>query len=127
MCILLVEDEVLIRLIVAEELTESGFEVCEAESGDEAAALIAKAPAGFRLLVTDIHMPGTLDGIEFARLMRSQYADIPVIYMTGRPGALNAARPFGPKEALIAKPFAPSELLAVVQRLLAENDRNPAR
>ncbi len=127
MPILLVEDELLIRLIVAEELTESGFEVYEAENGDQAAALIAEAPARFGLLVTDIHMPGTLDGIEFARLMRSRYPGIPIIYMTGRPGVLNDLRPFGTKEALVAKPFAPSELVAVVQRLLAEDDRNPAK
>ncbi len=121
MCILLVEDEFLIRLIVAEELTESGFEVCEAEDGDRAAALIAEAgPDAFRLLVTDIHMPGSLDGIEVARLLRERRPDIPVIYMTGRPGVLNHVRRFGNKDVLFAKPFAPSALLAVVRRLLGE-------
>jgi DNA-binding response OmpR family regulator len=126
MCILLVEDESLIRLIVAEELTESGFKVCEAESGDEAAALIATTPAGFSLLVTDIHMPGTLDGIELAHLMRTHYPDIPIIYMTGRPGVLNGLGRLGSKEALVPKPFAPSDLLATVRRLLAELPPPPA-
>lgn len=119
MCILLVEDEFLIRLIVAEELADNGFEVCEAEDGDQAAALITEAPDGFELLVTDIHMPGELDGIALACLMRARHPDMPVIYMTGRPGVLNAVRPLGTKDALVAKPFTPSEILAVVQRLLA--------
>ncbi len=126
MPILLVEDEFLIRLIVAEELAESGFEVYEAESGDQAAALITEAPARFGLLVTDIHMPGNLDGIELARLMRARYPDIPIIYMTGRPGVLNALGPLGTNDALVAKPFTPSELLAVVQRLLAGGDNDSA-
>lgn len=50
------EDEWLIRTMVAEELAEGGFEVCEAENGDQALALIAHDPAVFALLVTDIHM-----------------------------------------------------------------------
>jgi len=71
MCILVVEDEFLIRLIVAEELAENGFAVCEAENGDRASALIAAQPDAFTLLVTDVHMPGKLDGIEVARLLRA--------------------------------------------------------
>jgi DNA-binding response OmpR family regulator len=118
MCILLVEDEPLIRLIMAEELAEAGFEVREAETGDQAAALIEATPSYFTLLVTDIHMPGTLDGIELARLMRTQRPDIPIIYTTGRPGALNDGVRLGARDILVVKPFTPSHLLAVVHRLL---------
>ena len=118
MCILLVEDEPLIRFIVTEELVENGFEVREAENGDQAAILIEAQPNDFRLLVTDIHMPGALDGIEVARLMRARRPEIPVIYMTGRPGVLNALGPLGEKETLVAKPFAPSQLLAAIHKLL---------
>ena len=118
MCILLVEDEFLIRLIVAEELADAGFEVREAEDGDQALALIAEAADSFILLVTDIHMPGDRDGLEIARLLREQRPDIPVIYMTGRPGVLNGLGRLGDTAALIAKPFAPSELLATARRLL---------
>ena len=124
MCILLVEDESLVRLVLAEELIEAGFEVREAETGDQAAALITAAPTSFTLLVTDIHMPGTLDGIELARLMRAQRPDIPIIYTTGRPGALNDGVRLGERDILVAKPFPPSQLLAVVHRLLgAGGDR----
>ena len=118
MCILLVENEYLIRSIVAEELAESGFEVCMAEDGEETAALIAAPPTAFSLLVTDIHMPGRLDRIAVARLMREQHPEVLIIYMTGRPGVLNALSPLGDREALVAKPFTPFALLAVVRRLL---------
>ncbi len=118
MCILLVEDEFLIRVIVAEELVEAGFEVREAEDGDQAAAMIQTRPDVFSLLITDIHMPGDRDGIELACLVREHRPDLPVIFMTGRPDALDGGGHLGDRSALVEKPFAPSELLAVVRELL---------
>lgn len=119
MCILLVEDEALIREVLAEELAEAGFDVCEAESGDRALALIgAQTPDAFSALVTDVHMPGSLSGIEVATLLRARRPDIPVVYMTGRPDVLGGTGPLGSRTALLPKPFVPSKLLAVVRRLL---------
>ena len=122
MCILLVEDEWLIRAMVAEELTQGGFAVCEAEDGDQASALIAEDPAAFTLLVTDIHMPGRLDGIAVARLLRERRPDLPVIYTTGRPDVVRALQPLGANEVLLPKPFELSSLLAAVRRLLGRHD-----
>jgi DNA-binding response OmpR family regulator len=118
MCILLVEDEPLIRAIVADELAFQGFEVCEAETGDVAATLIENPPTAFSLLITDIHMPGQLNGIGVARLMRRRYPSVSIIYTSGRPDVLHALKPLGPKEALVAKPFTLSELMPIVRQLL---------
>ena len=118
MCILLVEDEWLIRMVVAKELMEAGFTVREAEDGDQASVLIAQEPTAYTLLVTDIHMPGTLDGLAVARLLHAQCPGLPVIYTTARPDVLNHLQPLGPKEILLQKPFDLSDLLAVAQRLL---------
>lgn len=122
MCILLVEDEALIRLLLADELAQAGFEICEAEDGDHAAALIYNPPSAFTLLVTDIHMPGRLDGMQVAHLMRERHPNVPVIYMTGRPDVLRGMRhrPV-PGEAVVEKPFTPSEILSVVHRLLGSS------
>ncbi len=79
MCILLVEDEWLIRTMVAEELMDGGFAVREAEDGDQASVLIVQDPTAYTLLVTDIHMPGSLDGIGVARLVRARHPDLPII------------------------------------------------
>ena len=122
MCILLVEDERMIRAMLAEELTAQGFEVREAESGDHASTLIAQASTTFSLLVTDIHMPGRLSGIDVARLLRVRCPDIPIIYMTARPDALNDIRPLGIRDVLLRKPFTLSELWAAVRRLLDQGD-----
>ena len=121
MCILLVEDEWLIRTMVAEELTDGGFAVREAADSDEASALIAEDPAAFTLLVTDVHMPGRLDGIGVARLLRERRPDLPVIYTTGRPDVLHALQPLRANEVLLPKPFELSSLLAVVRRLLGQH------
>jgi len=121
-CILLVEDEWLIRAMVAEELMGGGFTVCEAGDGDQASVLIMEDPTLYTLLVTDIHMPGSLDGIEVARLLLARRPDLPVIYTTGRPDVLNALQPLGPKEVVLCKPFALSALLAAARRLLGQCD-----
>jgi DNA-binding response OmpR family regulator len=119
MCILLVDDEGLIREIVASELEFHGFEVCEAETGDQAAALIKNPPKVFSLLITDIHMPGKMDGIDVARLMRLHHPGLPIIYTTGRPDRFNTIGPLGPNEILVTKPYSTTAIVDVVRRLLA--------
>ena len=115
MCILLVEDEWLIRTVVAAELMEGGFAVHEAEDSDQASVLIAQNPAAYTLLVMDVHMPGSLDDLGVAGLARTFRPDLPVIYTTGRPDVLNHLQPFGPREVLFRKPFALSELLSTAR------------
>jgi DNA-binding response OmpR family regulator len=119
MCILIVEDELLIRLLLVEELEAGGFEVRVAEDGDRAAALIEDSGTDFTMLVTDVHMPGRLNGLGVAQLMHAQRPDVPVVYTTGRPDALHGAVRLGANEALVEKPFSPSELLVVIRRLLS--------
>ncbi|MBV9783295.1 MAG: response regulator [Acidisphaera sp.] len=113
--ILIVEDEFLIRLTLAEALTDEGFEVSEAASGDEALALLEEED-GIELLLTDIQLPGTLDGIGLARAARKRAPDLPVIYVTGRPDALEAAGGSG-RDVFISKPYLPSEVCAAARRL----------
>jgi len=119
--ILVVEDEPLIRLILAEELTEAGFDVCLAASGDEVTALLASGESTFSLLITDIHMPGQHDGVAVARLMRRQDPLLPVLYTSGRPDIFSQIGPPGANDAFLAKPFLPSELVRVARRLLHQN------
>src|SRR5690242_2600895 len=119
MCVLIVEDEVLIQDILVEELRSHGHEVCAAQTGDDAAVLIENAPQAFTLLITDIHMPGQRNGIEVARLMRQHHPSLPVINTTGRSDALAAIGPLGPRDAVVLKPYVPSQIMNVVRRLLA--------
>ncbi len=122
--ILLVEDDFLIRLLLSEALAEAGYDVLEAESGDEAAELI-DSQAEFDLLVTDIQMPGSTDGIALAGLIRTRHPGIPVVYMTGRPDVMRGAGRLGEREAFIRKPYGPAEVLSTVQRLLVAESSHP--
>ncbi len=83
--VLLVEDEMLIRVLTEEELADLGFSVSSAASGDEAAEMIA-AGKTFDLLVTDIRMPGAIDGWELARRAKAALPDLAIIYVTGFSG-----------------------------------------
>lgn len=122
--ILLVEDEFLIRLILSEALVEAGYEVREAESGDEAAELI-DSQAEFDLLVTDIQMPGSTDGLALASLIRERHPGMPVVYMTGRPDVMRGAGRLSEREAFIRKPYGPAEVLSTIQRLLVAEGSHP--
>jgi DNA-binding response OmpR family regulator len=119
MCVLIVEDEVLIRDILVEKLCSHGHEVCEAHTGDDAAVLIENPPKAFTLLITDIHMPGQRDGVEVGRLMRQHHPSLPIIYTTGRSDTLAAIGPLGPKDAVVLKPYTPTQIMDVVRQLLA--------
>ena len=118
MGILVVEDEALIRLIVVEELTDRGFQVFEAETGDIAATMIRADGRAVSLLITDLHMPGRLDGFAVASLVRKHYPEAPIIFTTGRPDIARDLVQLRANDALLSKPFVPSQLIALVRQLL---------
>ena len=115
--ILVVEDEFLIRLTLAEVLADEGYDVLEAESGDEGAAMLAANP-DIAVLLTDIQLPGKLDGRALVEQARKARPDLPVIFMTGRPDAMEPLTP-GRREIYVPKPYLPSEICAAVKRMLA--------
>ena len=117
--VLLVEDEGLIRLTLAETLEDAGYVVTEAVNGDEARALL-EGLDGFDLLLTDIQMPGTADGVDVARDFHQRHPNSPVIYMTGRPDMLARVGDLSSTETLLRKPFGPTQVLDVLQRLLTK-------
>ena len=81
--ILVVEDEVLLLQLLSEELEEFGYRVVPTMRGDEALSELRAAPDSVDLLITDIRLPGTLDGWAIAEEARRIKPDLPVIYVTG--------------------------------------------
>ena len=114
--ILIVEDEFLIRLTLSEALADEGFDVVEAESGDAALQLVEADPA-IRLMLTDMQLPGSLDGAQLAGRARDCNPELPIIFVTGRQEATGAL--LTGRDLFIAKPYLPSEVCAAVRRLLA--------
>ena len=115
--ILLVEDEGLIRVTLAETLEEAGYDVVEAATGDEACTLI-RGINGFDVLLTDIQMPGTADGIDVAQHFHAHHPHAPVVFMTGRPDMLARIGQLAKGEALLRKPFRPRQMLDALDTLL---------
>lgn len=112
------EDEDLVRLILTEILFDEGYDPIAVSTGDEAVCLI-DGPDGFDMVVTDIQMPGRLDGIAVGRQARARHPDIPVVYVTGRPESMSGVGRLGPRDAFLRKPYGPRDILAVINRLLA--------
>jgi DNA-binding response OmpR family regulator len=113
--ILIVEDEFLIRETLAEALADDGFDVVQAGSADDALAVIA-GQMGIALLLTDLQLPGSMDGMQLARTLRRSMPELAVIFVSGRPDRL-AKLGMSPRDAIIAKPYRPSEICAAARRL----------
>jgi DNA-binding response OmpR family regulator len=113
--ILLVEDEEGIRELLFELLVDAGFEIVQADTGDMAFRLLEHD--NLQLLLTDINMPGRLDGVELAKLARLSHPDIPIVFMTGRPDGAARAQHIQQPRAVLEKPFDLTHVLKTVRRL----------
>ena len=118
--VLLVEDEGLIRMITAECLEDEGFEVVEAVNGDEAVSLLA-GPDAFDVLLTDVQMPGKLDGVDVAIYARCRYPAIRVLVVSGYAAQLisRLALLAPPAAIYMAKPYSMEAVVKALRRLIA--------
>ena len=114
--VLLVEDEALVRMMAADVLRdEGGFKVVEAANVDEALTVL-EATEDVRALVTDVEMPGSLDGFTLARVVKQAWPQIGIVVTSGRmaPGPKDL-----PSGALfIPKPYRPADLVSAVRTVL---------
>jgi CheY-like chemotaxis protein len=113
--VLVVEDESLVRDMIAEELRDAGFAVLEAGDGEAASGLLT-TDGTVDVLFTDIRLPGRLDGWAIARRARQLRAALPVIYATGYTVDRSAEVPGA---IFLSKPYEPSQVIAIIDRLLA--------
>ena len=118
MCVLLVEDESCIRETMAEMLRDAGFQVLEAEDGTRAIDLFCGAPAAPTILVTDLQMPGGVDGSQLAARVRGIRPDLPVVIATGRPDKLQPSWQTELGYVFVTKPYLPSQLVRLVRGLV---------
>jgi CheY-like chemotaxis protein len=81
--VLVVEDEPFVRLDAIDMLTNAGFRVIDAASADEAIAIL-EVRRDIRVVVTDIQMPGSMDGLKLAAMIRDRWPPIALIVTSGR-------------------------------------------
>lgn len=115
--VLVAEDDQLVQGTVEEALTEGGFEIALAATGEEAITLLKGNHTEYRALVTDINLAGKLDGWDVARAAREIDPAFPVVYMTGAAADEWASKGV-PNSILLSKPFAPAQLVTAVSQLL---------
>jgi CheY-like chemotaxis protein len=108
--ILVVEDEVLVRLWVTDELRANGFTVLEAANGDEALQVL-NSPVEVDLVFTDIRMPGRLDGVALAQWLREERPGLKVIIASSNLAAPSA-------DAFVLKPYSMLSVLQKIKELL---------
>jgi CheY-like chemotaxis protein len=113
--VLLVEDEVLISHLVAEYLSESGFDVHEVTTADAALDYIDSG-AAVDVLFTDINLPGSMNGAELAERARRRRPDLPIVYASGRFRASDIG-PLVPRSMFVPKPYDPEQVCTLLARL----------
>jgi two-component system cell cycle sensor histidine kinase/response regulator CckA len=125
--VLVVEDETDVRRMAARALSEAGYAVLEAATGEEALTLVMEAGNRLRLVLTDVVMP-EVNGRELASRIAGIRPDLPLIFMSGytdedviRRGLLERGRRF------IQKPFSPAVLAQQVHDALSSNSDGAQR
>jgi signal transduction histidine kinase len=115
--VLAIEDNVNARRILVRQLESLGYRAIEAETGDEALALLRQARVD--LLLSDIVMPGAVDGLELAEEARRLHPTLKVLMMSGFPGsAFNAGKGLPEGLRLLSKPYRKDELARAVREVL---------
>jgi DNA-binding NtrC family response regulator len=112
--ILVVEDEFLIRLLVSEELRLAGYHVIEAMDADEAVSVL-KSGVRVDLILSDVRMPGTLDGLGLLAFVRASYPMVPMIITSGH---LQRDTTFDDGTAYLPKPYTLPQAVTLVQAQL---------
>lgn len=120
--VLVVEDEPLVRDYVSDILGQSGFEVIEAATGEEALSRLAEG--GVCAVVSDVAMPGRLNGFELARRVREESPRTGVVLVSGVLEPSKAHLPGGVR--FLTKPVKASTLLRLVREVADPRARLPA-
>ena len=116
--ILIVEDEVLVRMAVAEFLRSCGYRVVEAgDAGEALVVLEAKTP--IELVFTDIQLPGDMDGFGLAQWVRQHRPGVRVILTSGHENAAKRANEVCLDGPVLPKPYDPHAVLREIGRQLA--------
>lgn len=116
--ILVVEDDVLVRNLVAAYLRECGFDVVEANSADEAIRVL-QAEARMDIVFSDVNMPGTMDGFGLAQWVRRERPWLKVILTSGAARTAKEAGYLCETGPVLAKPYDHAELERHIRTLLA--------
>jgi two-component system, response regulator PdtaR len=114
--VLIVEDELLVRMDAADIIRSSGFTVVEARNADEAILILEDRP-DITLVFTDIQMPGSMDGLKLAVAIRGRWPPIKIIATSGLSNISEEHLPAGSR--FLPKPYSARQIVGAVRDLVA--------
>lgn len=123
--ILVVEDEVLVRLPLAEYLRDCGFRVFEAANVTEAKAVL-NTNTPIDLVFSDVNLPEAEEGFELASWIRQNRPDVKVLLASGAASAAKKAGDLCMDGPMLSKPYAYTEVLRRIQTLIRKAGRGAA-
>lgn len=113
-CVLVVEDEILIRMMLSDELRDAGFHVIEAANADEALVILKTLLPD--VVVSDVRMPGSIDGMGLLAAVRKAFPSLPVIIASAHLQRELALADGATK--FISKPYRTDEIIDAIQQEL---------
>jgi CheY-like chemotaxis protein len=118
--VLVVEDEVLIRMVISAYLRDCGYRVIEAANADEAILVLQQEELTIDVVFTDTEMPGSMDGFGLSQWIRANRQGLEVILVGSLARAADAAGELCESGPTLSKPYEPQAVLDRIKRLLAE-------
>jgi DNA-binding NtrC family response regulator len=112
--VLIVENDVLLRLVTASNLRDAGFEIIEAANCVEAIRILDCIPVD--VLFSDIDMPGKIDGLALAQWVHRSQVDTRIILTSGAAGALGGANEYA---SFLSKPYAEKDVEHLLRSVLS--------
>lgn len=118
--ILVVEDEVLIRFVIADYLRECGYRVHEAVNAEEAIAILESPEVAVDIVFSDVEMPGSMDGFALARWIRAHKSGVQVILTSGVERSADIAATLCEAGPLLKKPYPTQDVVDRIRQLAAK-------
>ena len=118
--VLVVEDELLVRLTIAEFLRDCGYNVLEAGNASEAIETM-EAHGAINLVFTDVRMPGRMDGVDLARWCDAHHPEIPVLLTSGYNAGRIPRDEAGLRAKIIQKPYSQAQVARQIAAAIAKS------
>ena len=121
--VLIVEDETMLRIVVAECFEQAGFIVIEAGNATEAVDLLLRPNVQIDIVFTDVRMPGEMDGLGLAAWVQQHHPKTAVLITSGELGLGRTHADLFDAEHFFAKPYCLDEVVECVYATLAKKKR----
>jgi CheY-like chemotaxis protein len=113
--VLVVEDEILLRMDAIDALEAAGYEVFDAADADQAIAILEERN-DVRVIFTDIHMPGSMDGLKLAHFVKDRWPPVKIIATSGHARITETDLPEGGR--FLHKPYTRTQVISTIDRLM---------